>query len=432
MCPAPVRTRSRSTGSRNAMSPAAAMSLPSVGLVARLRLDITWPQLALGAVACVTAGGIEHRTARIERGFGPGDGLVAYSVRSAFDAYLSEVGWPRGSEILVSALTIPHMVRIIEHHGYRPVAVDLDPATLLPTPDVLGRAISPRTVAWLHAHLFGTRTDLSEHGAICRRSGIVVIEDCAQAYDGHAFHGSPESDVAMFSFGTIKTTTALGGAIVRIRDKDVRDRVRARMGGWPVEARRRRFAKVVKCAGLQAMSSSVAYAIAWTWLARSGRDADAWIHESVRGFPAADLQSAIRRRPSAALLALLERRLARDTSARIGARARRAEAIARRLPGRIQVLGDRCPVRTHWILAVVVSDPAAVCRRLRAGGFDATARSSLTVVGGDGAHRVAPAASAAVAGLVYLPTHAGTTEQLVDLLTTADRDARGSEVCVGG
>ena len=85
-----------------------------LGLVPRLRLDISWGDLAVGMVACAWAHDVERRTADIESRFGEGgDALVAYSVRSALDAYLSEVTWPAGSEVLVSALTIPHMVRII-------------------------------------------------------------------------------------------------------------------------------------------------------------------------------------------------------------------------------------------------------------------------------------------------------------------------------
>ena len=105
-----------------------------LGLVPRLRLDISWGDLAVGMVACAWAHDVERRTADIESRFGEGgDALVAYSVRSALDAYLSEVTWPAGSEVLVSALTIPHMVRIIADHGFVPVPVDLDPGTLVPS-----------------------------------------------------------------------------------------------------------------------------------------------------------------------------------------------------------------------------------------------------------------------------------------------------------
>jgi perosamine synthetase len=62
--------------------------------------------------------------------------------------------------VLVSAVTHPDMVRIIEGHGLRagPV-VDLQPATLEPQSDLLEKGHSPRTRAVLVAHLFGGRFD---------------------------------------------------------------------------------------------------------------------------------------------------------------------------------------------------------------------------------------------------------------------------------
>jgi dTDP-4-amino-4,6-dideoxygalactose transaminase len=44
-----------------------------------------------------------------------------------------------------------------------------------------------------------------------RKHSLLVIEDCAQAFAGRDYSTHPETDVSMFSFGSIKTATALGG-----------------------------------------------------------------------------------------------------------------------------------------------------------------------------------------------------------------------------
>ncbi|CAM9584251.1 unnamed protein product, partial [Ectocarpus sp. 12 AP-2014] len=59
------------------------------------------------------------------------------SVRTAFDLYLKALDLPQGSLVVCSALTIPDMVTIFEEHGLVPVPVDLDPETLAPEPRAL-------------------------------------------------------------------------------------------------------------------------------------------------------------------------------------------------------------------------------------------------------------------------------------------------------
>jgi dTDP-4-amino-4,6-dideoxygalactose transaminase len=50
---------------------------------------------------------------------------------------------------------------------------------------------------------------------------LLVVEDCAQAYCGTEFDGHPDADVAIFSFGPIKTATASGGGLLRVRDGEL-------------------------------------------------------------------------------------------------------------------------------------------------------------------------------------------------------------------
>ena len=139
-------------------------------------------------------------------------------MRTGFDLWLQSLALPPGSEVLVSAITIRDMVRIIEAHGLVPVPVDVNPEDLSVNVESLRRAVSPRTRAILVAHLFGTRPPLEPILEIARQHNLLVAEDCAQAFAGRHFTGHPEADISMFSFGSIKTATALGGAIVRVRD----------------------------------------------------------------------------------------------------------------------------------------------------------------------------------------------------------------------
>jgi hypothetical protein len=76
-------------------------------------------------------------------------------VRSGLHLLLSTLSLPRGSEVIVSALNIPDVPAILEHHGLVCVPVDLDLATLGIRADLLPGALSLRTRAILVAHVYG-------------------------------------------------------------------------------------------------------------------------------------------------------------------------------------------------------------------------------------------------------------------------------------
>lgn len=138
----------------------------------------------------------------------PLQSIYCLSVRTAFDLYLAALGLPKGSEVLVSAITHPDMVRIIEMHGLVAVPVDIDPETLLPISETLQNRISERSRILLVAHLFGARSSLDECIAFALANDLLVVEDVAQSMCSGDDRGDARADVTLFSFGFIKTATA--------------------------------------------------------------------------------------------------------------------------------------------------------------------------------------------------------------------------------
>src|SRR5262245_59390808 len=128
----------------------------------RLRLDIGWADLARGFSWLLTPGDLPRLREQIEQRWASpgGRALACLSGRSALDLLLSTLKWPAGSEVVFSALNIPHMSAIIRHHGLVPAPADLDPHTLAPDLGALTRAITQRTRAVLIAQLYGSLTPL--------------------------------------------------------------------------------------------------------------------------------------------------------------------------------------------------------------------------------------------------------------------------------
>ena len=67
-----------------------------------------------------------------------------------------------GSEIIMSGITIPDMVKIIESHRLNIVSVDMDMESLHVDKDSILGAITERTVMVVVAHLFGSKMEMEQ------------------------------------------------------------------------------------------------------------------------------------------------------------------------------------------------------------------------------------------------------------------------------
>ena len=209
----------------------------------------------------------------------------------------------------------------------------------------------------------------------------MLIEDCAQSFRGPDDAGSPLADISLFSFGAIKTATALGGSLVRVQDPELLERMRRLHAQWPAQRRRDYAARVLKFVGLVALARPRPYWLFERSVRLARKDFDSFVADAVKGFPGPALLSRIRRRPSEALLALVERRLRRFDRSRLGRRERLGEYVADGLPTSLFHPGHAALERTHWVFPVVAPDRARLTTSLRRSGFDAaTATSSLAAV----------------------------------------------------
>jgi perosamine synthetase len=394
-------------------------------LYPRHRLDVSVRGLLFGLSACLWAFRSRRLAAEVVRAFPPeGDALVCLSVRSGFDLLLGALAESPGGEVLVSAVTHPDMVRVIERHGLRAVPVDLDTATLEPRIELLEEALSACTRAVLVAHLFGGRFDLGRVAAFARRHGLLLVEDCAQAFRGPGDPGDPLADVSMFSFGSIKTASAVGGAVLRVRDPGLLEKMRRVQEGWPVQSRRHYAGRLLKALCLVLLGRPLAYGLLARVCDLAGRDLDDLVNGVVRAFPGSgegtrELFRKIRRRPSAPLPALPARRLRNPQPSQLSPRAQSGERVARRLPEIVRRPGGLAPSRTHWLFPVLVSDPEELIRALRWRGFDASrVTSSIAPVPAPlNFARFAPEeANRMMSGLVFVPVYPELPDKHLDLL----------------
>jgi dTDP-4-amino-4,6-dideoxygalactose transaminase len=244
------------------------------------------------------------------------------------------------------------------------------------------RAITPRTRAILVAHLFGACAEMVPIVDFARQHDLRVVEDCAQAFVGSDYAGHPDADCSLFSFGPIKTATALGGAVLRVRDSDLRRRMANLQRAYPVQSRWNYLQRLAKYAGFRYLGKPTPYGLLVRALSALGIDYDRALAGAAHSFAPSDFFTQIRRQPCVPLVRLLERRLRlfqRRGAAQLRRRAMRGHLLSTALPPGM-VLGDLNLSHTFWVNPIRVANSDEVIAALRNAGFDATARSSLMAV----------------------------------------------------
>ena len=370
----------------------------------RKKPDIGWRDLGHGLVACLSPADRAAAQSRVEATWPGGPALATLSVRSGFDLALQCLALPRGSEVLVSAITIRDMAAILEHHGLRIVPVDVDPDTCAIDEARLALALTPRTRAILVAHLFGARMQMAGIAAFAQRHGLLLFEDCAQAFAADGYRGHAGSDVAMFSFGPIKTATALGGGVLCFRDPALRDACAERQRTHPVQPRLRYLTRALKYALIKTLCHPLPYTAFVAACRALGRSHDDFIGRAVRGFSGQGLIHGIRHQPCMPLLAVMRRRLRNASPADLAPRVAAAHQLASAMPG-VPRAGSAAPTHVHWVFPIWSERPETLVRRLWHAGFDATR-------GATSLHAVAASATGAedanearrmIERVVYLP-----------------------------
>jgi aminotransferase EvaB len=121
--------------------------------------------------------------------------------------------------------------------GAEPMYVDIDPETHALSPHAVSAALAHSPSAVVLTHLYGGMRDAAAIADICRRAGVPLIEDCAQAAGAHTeqgVHAGAVGDLGCFSFYPTKNLGGIGdGGAITTRSAELADRCRAlRQYGW--------------------------------------------------------------------------------------------------------------------------------------------------------------------------------------------------------
>lgn len=180
-----------------------------------------------GAEAAAVANALESGhyghteiTERFERKvaafLGVRDAVAVTSGTAALHTALLAAGVGPGHEVVVPSMTFCATVQAILAVGATPRFVDIDPATLCVTGQLVREAVTDRTAAIIPVLFGGRAVDLTGIRQELAERQIAVIEDAAHAFGSHngARRVGATGDLTCFSFGPIKNLTCGQGGMV--------------------------------------------------------------------------------------------------------------------------------------------------------------------------------------------------------------------------
>ncbi|MBN2325352.1 MAG: DegT/DnrJ/EryC1/StrS aminotransferase family protein [Spirochaetes bacterium] len=131
---------------------------------------------------------------------------------SPFEIAMNLIGAEKGDEVLLASFSRPGILKALVKAGMKPVPVDIEEDSVLPSIDAMKKRISPKTRCLFISHMFGIPNDISAFGEL----GLPIVEDL----DGSL--GSTVNGVPAGSFGDFVTlnlndcsiiTTGTGGML---------------------------------------------------------------------------------------------------------------------------------------------------------------------------------------------------------------------------
>lgn len=132
-----------------------------------------------------------------------------------------------GDEIVTTGITDMGALAPILYQGAIPVFADVDPRTCNVTAESIEAALSARTRAVIVTHLFGNPCEMGPIMKLARARGIPVIEDCAQSFlarAGGSFVGAV-GRIGCFSLQQGKHITTGEGGLVTTNDAALARRI---------------------------------------------------------------------------------------------------------------------------------------------------------------------------------------------------------------
>ncbi len=148
--------------------------------------------------------------------------MVCANGTAALHIAAMAAGVKEGDEVITTPITFAASANCALYCGARPVFADIDPETYNIDPGKVEEAITPATKAVVAVDYTGQSVALDPLREICKKHGLILIEDGAHVI-GTKYKGQPNgslSDMTTLSFHPVKTVTGGEGGAVLTNKED--------------------------------------------------------------------------------------------------------------------------------------------------------------------------------------------------------------------
>lgn len=147
--------------------------------------------------------------------------VATNSCTAALHLALDAIGVKPGDEIITTPFTFAATANAITHMGAKPVFVDIDRGTLNINPDLIEKAINPKTKAIIPVHIAGRSCEMDKINFLAKKRGLYVIGDCAHAIESEYKNAKIGrwADISCYSFYPTKNITTIEGGMAITNNK---------------------------------------------------------------------------------------------------------------------------------------------------------------------------------------------------------------------
>jgi dTDP-4-amino-4,6-dideoxygalactose transaminase len=153
------------------------------------------------------------------------------SATAALHLALDALGVGPGDEIILPTWTFAATAEVVLYRGATPVLVDVDPKTLIATPDSFMAAVTSNTKAAIAVHFAGLPAFIDDLVERLNEKGVALVEDAAHAFPSRVAaaagrYAGAFGVIGAYSFYATKTITTGEGGMLVTDTEQIADRAR--------------------------------------------------------------------------------------------------------------------------------------------------------------------------------------------------------------
>src|SRR4030042_19967 len=154
--------------------------------------------------------------------------VAVNSGTAALHVALLASGITPGDEVITTPFSFIASANCCLYCGAIPVFADIDIRTFNISPEAIKKKITSKTKAVMVVHLYGQPCDMDEIMDICRKHGLILIEDACQAHGAeYTGHKAGSFGIGCFSFYATKNMLTGEGGMITTNNETIAEKAAA-------------------------------------------------------------------------------------------------------------------------------------------------------------------------------------------------------------